>query len=489
MPFLRKYEVYKGEAMNKSIRISGLVCALMLASNVAGAAGLGRLTVQSALGQPLRAEIELLSVSKDELGSLTARLASPDAFRQARIDRTEAMGNLRFAVDQRPNGQPIVRITSATGVSDPFLDLLIELSWNSGRMIREYTILLDPLPDTKPVEPTRTVVAPEAGRPVESKPATAPVAVVAQPAKPVTQAAPPAAPVAAKRYGPVKAGETLRGIAGKVKPSEVTLEQMMAGLYQANKGALASAHMNRLKRGQVLNVPTAETALTRSPKEAARMVQGHTNEWHAYRRKLASMAGTVPAAEEPPASGKIAPKAEDRAPAPAGAPKDVLQLSKGEPGSQGGKADAAAQARLRSMEEELAAKSRALKEAQERVTQLERTVKDMQHLLDLKTQEAAQPPAPATVPTEPPPAAEEAPPPPAPAPVTPGATTAPTPLPPPLPPAPGFNGPELVEERQALHLTGAEAVAELDDLKARVARDRDLELTLSWRLERKGTKL
>ena len=316
MPFLRKYEVYKGEAMNKSIRISGLVCALMLASNVAGAAGLGRLTVQSALGQPLRAEIELLSVSKDELGSLTARLASPDAFRQARIDRTEAMGNLRFAVDQRPNGQPIVRITSATGVSDPFLDLLIELSWNSGRMIREYTILLDPLPDTKPVEPTRTVVAPEAGRPVESKPATAPVAVVAQPAKPVTQAAPPAAPVAAKRYGPVKAGETLRGIAGKVKPSEVTLEQMMAGLYQANKGAFASANMNRLKRGQVLNVPTAETALTRSPKEAARMVQGHTNEWHAYRRKLASMAGTLPPGGEPAPLRPNAPQARGPAPAP-----------------------------------------------------------------------------------------------------------------------------------------------------------------------------
>ena len=66
---------------------------------------------------------------------------------------------------------------------------------------------------------------------------------------------------------------------------------------------------------------------------------------------------------------------------------------------------------------------------------------------------------------------------------------APTPLPPVLPPAPGFNGPELVEEKQALHLTGAAAVAALDDLKARMARDRDLELTLSWRLERKGTKL
>jgi len=79
--------------------------------------------------------------------------------------------------------------------------------------------------------------------------------------------------------------------------------------------------------------------------------------------------------------------------------------------------------------------------------------------------------------------------PPAPAPVTPGATTPTMPLPPPLPAATGFNAPELVEEKQALHLTGAAAVAELDDLKFRIARDRDLELTLSWRLERKGTKL
>ena len=79
--------------------------------------------------------------------------------------------------------------------------------------------------------------------------------------------------------------------------------------------------------------------------------------------------------------------------------------------------------------------------------------------------------------------------PPSPAPVTPGATNTPSPLPPALPPTPGYNAPELVEEKQALHLTGAAAVAELEDLKARIARDRELELTLSWRLERKGTKL
>jgi hypothetical protein len=75
------------------------------------------------------------------------------------------------------------------------------------------------------------------------------------------------------------------------------------------------------------------------------------------------------------------------------------------------------------------------------------------------------------------------------APVSPGPIAAPTPLPPMLPPAPAFNGPELVDERQALRLTGADAAAALDDLKARMESDRDLELTLSWRLERKVTKL
>ena len=138
--------------MKKSMKISGLVWALLFASGAASAAGLGKLTVQSALGQPLRAEIELLSVSKEELADISARIAGQDAYKQARIDRVEALSNLRFAVDQRANGQPVIRITSSTGVADPFLDLLIELNWSSGRVIREYTILLDPVADAKPAE-------------------------------------------------------------------------------------------------------------------------------------------------------------------------------------------------------------------------------------------------------------------------------------------------------------------------------------------------
>jgi pilus assembly protein FimV len=379
--------------MNKTKRISGLLWALLFAWGSANAAGLGKLTVQSTLGQPLKAEIELLSVTKDELADLTAKLASAEAFRQARIDRHEALGSLRFSVEQRANGQPVIRISSTASVQDPFLDMLIELNWSSGRLIREYTILLDPPASAKPAETIRPAVI-----------AGAPTTTVQPPA--VDKAAPKAPPAAPavptpKVYGPVKSGETLRGIASKVKPADISLDQMMIGLYQANKSAFQGNNINRLSRGSVLKVPGADAAQAVSPAEASRTVQGHVAEWHAYRRKLAEMAGETPSARlDAPAAGTITQRdAAQPAPAPS-APKDVLKLSKGEPAGVA-KPDARTQERMHAMEEELAAKGRALQEAQDRVSQLERTVRDMQKLLEMKQQEAAKPP-PAT-PAPPPP--------------------------------------------------------------------------------------
>ncbi|OYY93520.1 MAG: hypothetical protein B7Y41_12255 [Hydrogenophilales bacterium 28-61-23] len=378
--------------MNKTRKISGLVWALLLAYGSADAAGLGKLTVQSTLGQPLRAEIELLSVTKEELADITARIASPEAFRQARIDRQSALGTLRFNVDQRANGQPVIRITSTASIPDPFLDMLIELTWSSGRLVREYTVLLDPPVSAKPVEVVRPATTPEVARDGAARSSAQPATEAAAEAPLVKPAAPAIAAPTPKRYGPIKSGETLRAIAGKLKPVDVSLEQMMVGLYQANPGAFQNNNMNRLNRGRVLNVPGAEAVRANTRTEAARTVHGHATEWYAYRRKLAEMAGeAAPAIGEEKAAGKIVAK-EEAKPAPAAAaPKDVLKLSKGEPGT-GGKADAKTQERMHAMEEELAAKGRALQEAQDRVSQLERTVRDMQKLLELKQQEALKPP-------------------------------------------------------------------------------------------------
>jgi pilus assembly protein FimV len=376
--------------MNKTRRISGLLWALLFAWGSANAAGLGKLSVQSALGQPLRAEIELLSVTKDDLADISARLASAEAFKRARIDRQEVLGNLRFSVDQRSNGQPVIRISSTSSVQDPFLDMLIELNWSSGRLVREYTILLDPVVSAKPTDAVRPVpiVTPSAiGATRETtKPKEQAAAVETPKAK-------PAEPVQAPRiYGPVKSGETLHGIANKVRPADISLEQMMVGLYQANKKAFQNNNMNRLNRGGVLNVPSADAAQAMTRAEAARTVRGHANEWNAYRRKLAEMSGEVSVSSvEDQAAGKITPQ-QDVKPAPApGVAKDVLKLSKGEPGGAG-KPDGKTQERLHAMEEELAAKGRALMEAQDRVSQLERTVRDMQKLLEMKAQEAAKAP-------------------------------------------------------------------------------------------------
>ena len=370
--------------MKKSLQMKSLVAAMVLAVGGAEAAGLGKMSIQSAMGQPLRAEIELLSVQPEELGTVDARLASADAFRQARIQRTEAHGNLRFTIEQRPSGTPYLKVTSTTPVNDPFLDLLIELNWSSGRILREYTVLLDP-----PAAPSTQVAQQPAAKP----------AAAAKPAKavPSTTAKAPAAKEAPaeavpQKYGPVKSGETLRSIAAKVQHQDVTLEMMVASLYQANKQAFVNDNMNLLKKGQVLKVPERDAVMLMfSPHQAKQLMREHATAWNAYRGQVADTAAQAPAAAAPsPVTGKIAPaKPQEAAPAPT-ASKDVLKLSKGEPAKP--QADAQAIQRIQTLEEELAAKSRALQEAQDRVAQLEKTVADMQRLMSMQGQPGAQPP-------------------------------------------------------------------------------------------------
>lgn len=390
--------------MHKKFKTAGLLAILLSAWMEADAAGLGRLTVQSALGQPLKAEIELYSVTRDELPSVNARLANVDAFRQARIDRQDALNNLRFSVEQRANGQPIVRITSSTPISDPFLDLLIELNWASGRLLREYTLLLDPPAEAKPAPATPpappVTAAPPVSKPqAEDKPAAAPKAAEAAKPPAVKEEAKPEKAIA-KEYGPVEKGETLRAIAIKLRGQDTTTEQMMVGLFQANQDAFFDGDMNRLKKGRVLKVPDFESLmLTASPSQAREMVRQQAAAWRAG-QGMAGDEGAAAAKDKAAAAGKIEPSKPEAKPAPAAPGKDVLKLSKGEPVAAG-KADAKTADRLHAMEEDLAAKSRALKEAQDKVAQLEKTVKDLQRLIELKGQQAATVPVPEAKPAAP----------------------------------------------------------------------------------------
>lgn len=129
--------------VGQSLSARFLAAVLLFAPLIAHAAGLGKLSVLSALGRPLNAEIEVLSVPRGDVESLSARVASNEAFRQAGIEFNPALLSIRMTVERRGDGA-IIKLSSTQPISEPFLDVLIELQWASGRLVREYTFLLDP---------------------------------------------------------------------------------------------------------------------------------------------------------------------------------------------------------------------------------------------------------------------------------------------------------------------------------------------------------
>ncbi|MBC7944669.1 MAG: FimV family protein [Burkholderiales bacterium] len=367
---------------------------LLLTISTTHAAGLGKLTVASALGQPLRAEIDLVSVQKDELTSLTAKLASPDAFKQAELEYTAALASVKVSVEKRPNGQLYIELTSSQPVEEPILDILIELSWASGRLVREYTALMDPPEYNAPA------VAPVAKPEIQADPKPA-AAAKTRPAAKISRT-----PENTREAGPgdgsysVKSGDTLAKIARSTKVEGVSLEQMLVGLYQNNRRAFAG-NMNRLQSGKILRIPDRERLAAIEPTQAVQEVKAQAANWNAYRQKLAAAAQASTPADgaAQSAAGRINATVEDQA-AVTDPGREVLRLSKGEQNiiGQSGAGSAGAggadpiglQERLRGLEEEATAREKALREANERVAQLEGNIKSMQRLLEIKNESLAQ---------------------------------------------------------------------------------------------------
>lgn len=371
--------------MNPSFRATLLAAAIAALPFSADAAGLGKLTVHSALGQPLRAEVDI-AATREELASLSARLASADAFRQAGIEFAPALAGIRFSVGQRPNGQAVLRLSSDRPLNEPFLEMMIELNWAAGRLVREYTFLLDPPDSVIARQPTAPVAAP-----VPAPVRRPQVAVPERPTPPPVTATAPKSEVASTHL--VKRGDTLRAIAAATRHDGVSVDQMLMAIFQNNRSAFDRDNMNRLQTGKVLQIPAREAVLGVDPAEARRTVLAQAAEFNAYRRKLAEAAAAAPAAQEVPpqqtAGGKIAPQVAEKAATPA-TKQDQLRVSKAE-GEKEPKtaADAATQGRITAMEEDLVAKDKALKEATARLAELEKSIKDLQSLLEVKNQNLA----------------------------------------------------------------------------------------------------
>lgn len=359
--------------MGRSIAIAVVAAALCLwAPFAAHAAGLGKLTVLSPLGQPLNAEIDIVSLQPGEEQGLAAKLASVDAFKQAGIDFNPALIGMRFTVERRGAGA-VLKVTTAQPVNEPFVELLVELTSSTGRLVREYTFLLDP-PEYK--GPAAIAAAPE--KPAVTSPVTPPSMPVEKPLAQPAPAAPTAVPSASGSRYEVKSGDTLAGIARQHMAPGASLDQMLIAIYRANQDAFIRDNVNLVRSGKILNIP-AEASVDAA--EARQLVQSHQQDFNAYRARVAAApasAEATPGKRE--VTGRIEPKP---APAPQDA-QDQLRLSKADPkgaGSPGGRA---------ARGDDQVARERALKEAQSRVADLEKNVADLQKLLELKNQQLAQ---------------------------------------------------------------------------------------------------
>lgn len=410
------------------------VAALWLAASNAHALGLGRLSVQSALGESLRAEIDVTSLTPEEAAGLVVKVAPPESYRAAGVDYNPVLPGTAVSLQRRADGRPYLRLSSDRAVQEPFVDVILEISWSSGRLVREYTMLFDPpvvakappapAPAAAPsiaAAPPAAAPAPRPARPApEPRPAREPRA-----AAPVTAAAPaapstPASP-GADEYK-VKAGDTLSRVAAKTQRPGVSLDQMLVSLFRANPEAFSGENMNRLKAGAVLSVPSADDAKGIAASEARQVIQAQSADFNAYRQKLA---GAVPTTRsEGPAqkaTGTVQTDVQDRKQAAAPSP-DKLKLSKPGTGPTA---------------EDQIAKGAEKKETSTRVAELSRNVEELKKLgqeaaVATGKPGAAAPAAPAT-PAAPAVTKPMATPPVAAAPATPPAAP---PAPPPPPPAP-----------------------------------------------------
>ncbi len=355
-------------------------------------AGLGKLNVNSGLGEPLRAEVELLSVTPEELSSLTAAIASEEAYSTQGITRLGIHNNIKVDLAKNANGSPVLRLRSSQPISDPYLDMLIQVDWSSGRLLREYTVLLDP-PEYKPAIDSSALTVNKASTSSSSS---------ASNSSSSTQR-----PAASKRSnkaniesdagqtGPdeltTKRGDTLNSIAKEMQVDGVSIDQMLVGLFENNKEAFTNGNMNRLKVGQIIKAPSKEILTAINARQARQAVKIHSTNWNSYRNSLAGGIATAPVAEEleqkQSASGKIA-TAEDKAkPATTGS-QDVVKLSAGDKVATKTDKEASvnAEAKILALQEDATAQEKALKETLDRTAALEKQIEDMQKLLTLKSQ-------------------------------------------------------------------------------------------------------
>ncbi|KIH85976.1 FimV/HubP family polar landmark protein [Pseudomonas batumici] len=342
--------------------VLAIAAASALSSGMAHALGLGEVTLKSTPNQPLLAEIELQDVSGLSASDIVPSLASPQAFADAGVSRQDFLNDLTFTPVINPNGRSVVRVTSNKPLSEAYVRFLVQVQWPNGRLMRDYSVLLDPSKYTQ---------APDAAKPAAAAPANA----AAAPVAPVT------APTKAKQYttGP---RDTLWEIAAK-ESNGGSVQQTMLAIQALNPGAFLDGNINRLKTGQVLRLPdhAQSTALPQS--KAIAEVAAQNAAWRSGRRLVHGGKQQIDATRH---------KGSEGAPAKA-AGKDNLSLVSATSGRKHGKGAAgdskALNNKLAVTQESLDTTRRDNAELKSRMEDLQSQLDKLQRLIQLKNDQLA----------------------------------------------------------------------------------------------------
>lgn len=386
--------------------VLAIAAASALSSGMAHALGLGELSVKSTLNQPLVAEIELTDAQGLNATQVVPSLATTADFAQAGVTRPAFLSDLTFTPVINENGRSVLRITSSKPVLEPYVKFLVQVLWPNGRLLREYSLLLDPpkfSPEAAAAAAAQQPAAPAAAPAAPAQlPASAPTPEAAAPAAPAPAQAPAAgaqapapAAQAPAQYVTVN-NDTLWEIAERVRNGG-TVQQTMLAIQALNPSAFIGGNINRLKKGEVLRLPTPQQSTALPQAQAVAEVSQQYRAWREGRRL--------------PAAGARQVDATRRA-RPGAAPAQVetgdnlsLVSATGQPGTQGAAGDGDLSNKLAMTQEALDTSRRDNAELQSRMTDLQSQLDKLQRIIELKNGQLARMQAAGAAPEATPPAA------------------------------------------------------------------------------------
>ncbi|MDO6442452.1 FimV/HubP family polar landmark protein [Marinobacter sp. 2_MG-2023] len=373
------------------MKVRKLAVALALAgglgSGVAQALGLGEIELQSYLNEPMDAEIVLPQSQGVDPGDVFVNIAPERAYQRLGLQRNQFLGKLRFDVATRSDGSLVVNVSSREPLREPYLNFLLELTWPNGRLMREYAVLVDPPVYAEESGVSEQVRAPSSAPAAQSGTSTRSAESVRRQAR-VEQSRASSAGYGADTFGPTGASDTLWTIAAEVRPdNSLSMQQVMLALQDLNPNAFIGNNINRLKRGEVLRVPSADQIRSRTRAEATRAVAQQNEEFQQPRRTVDATVAPQPAdgaGAEVASSGGDELKllvADDE-----GARSETEGGSAGGDGQLPGGADAGTAVAM----EELESARRENDELNTRVDDLQDQVQTLQRLLELKNSQLAE---------------------------------------------------------------------------------------------------